>query len=273
MGSSTRATTDNKSEVYFSPLAASSSSLATARVNQTRRQKRQHSNKTAESDINGDNIKRNDSKNRCDSLESSTPAEPLSEANAEIAKQLARFYKLDASTGSPPTRSGGGLSAQNWNNISSQPKPNGAEFQQQLQNKIELPRPTNLSVLIISWYPPILKLSWNLEELDTADENKLDFYNGTTATTTETTATSMSALFRTAPATNSVANSSSGEQTSRFDWDLALESREDGSSGGDSETIDALATRRNLLKKSLTCFQVTYNIVESRLVLICNATS
>jgi hypothetical protein len=187
-----------------------------------------------------------------------------------------------------------------------------------------LPRPSNLSVLIISWYPPILKLSWNLDEfeLETGvggvpqegwqpssdegarrrqdsdetgasrhgagdndkNENSPSYDNLHRARQRPSLETNGSAAPASLPrSTDSDDNQTAAAGTSNglgagFDLELALEQvdREAAAAAGvgagePNEASSALAARlrelklrRLLVEKSLTCFQVTYNVVNSR---------
>lgn len=171
----------------------------------------------------------------------------------QISQLLARHYKLES-------------------NSKRRVKPNGHtpysdigvendRNEQRIQNdaKLELPRPSNVTVLIISWYPPILKLSWNLSELDETDADKLDYYEKLAQNESK----------------------SSLEMEEQFDLELALSLNPSNSSeshleGGRGQKIKKppdlvggdllveLRNRRLLIRKSLSCFQITYNIVNSR---------
>lgn len=196
-------------------------------------------------------IRRPQQANKCGGEEAL--AEPLSKENAELLDQLAHYYKFDSNESSHDR-----VSNKNLAPTSQTDRQPPAFFAHEL---LELPRPSNVTVLIISWYPPVLKLSWSLNELDKSDSIKLDFYG----------------QLRT---NGSVA---SGE----FDLDLALGKQNDSEPpsslpprGSDQaqdvdrleeladeelrRTLEGLKRRRLLLKKSLTCFQVTYNAINSR---------
>lgn len=178
--------------------------------------------------------------NKCAGDETLT--EPLNKESVQLLNELAHYYKLDLND----SKSLHNLqSDHNLGNVSK--KIGLAAHARELP---ELPKPSNVTVLIISWYPPILKLSWNLNELDESYSTKLDFYG----------------RFKLTKSTNKSA--AGGE----FDLDLALDQQHEseaasGSNGADDqlkEALESLRRRRSLLRKSLTCFQVTYNVINSR---------
>lgn len=155
-----------------------------------------------------------------------------------------------------------------------------------------LPRPTNLTVLIISWYPPVLKLSWNLNVLDELPkEQKLEFYRSQSAlmeslTNSPSLSPSSSVVMSSnssEPTTTKKPENNQLQQQSKFEFDLnsALESideaqrsdnlhyDQDYNSSAQPETafvrhLHLLKARQSLALEALTCFQVTYNIVNSR---------
>lgn len=196
--------------------------------------------------------------------------------NAELAKTLARHYNLQSNTGGSrrPIKEG---------------QPEGNNSSAKLR---DLPRPVNLSVLIISWYPPILKLSWNLNELNEAEARKLNFYQNS-ANLSEAAVNGPAGLNRDANSRTRLNASSAQDDkflASQFDLELAIEGQPQpvpsaGSGGSkapdndqeglefnpmndeDQERLVAeIRARRRLIEESLTCFQVTYNIINSRYV-------
>lgn len=195
----------------------------------------------------------------------------------ELANQLAKYYRFElpaALSSEPPLQSSqsqeppGHLArpansgrdanrtaaAQTTSDTSDKRQNQSKQHQPQPQPALaELPEPTNVSVLIISWYPPALKLSWQLNELDAElDANRLDFYD----------------LSEGAQSGSDVINS--------FDLDLAIGNSQNETrpslaadpngdvDDGDSVLLAELRQRRELLNKALSCFQVTYNIINSQ---------
>lgn len=185
---------------------------------------------------------------------------------------------------------------------------------------VELPKPSNVKVLIISWYPPVLKLTWNLNLLDGVDISRLNFYD-VLENEANNTKSSQQIPYSSIPSSQS--NRSTDELSSKqildFDLDLAIgdeskaqnannqvaknpkesvyfkgslfdnnsnnnnkeEDDEEVSSddyinsdgdikidlpvnANNNSILDELKRRRILIEKSLTCFQVTYNIINSR---------
>lgn len=205
----------------------------------------------------------------------------LGSETAKIRQLLSRYYRVESSLAvkRPTTKTIDQGIDQGGSNLD---KVRAVE-ERKSDGKLELPRPSNVSVLIISWYPPILKLSWNLNELSEGDISRLNFYENK-------------------PDTTSSASSSSPEYQdkdllSEFDLELAIdnaseerrtisnssdpERRQNGTSEtegvdqrNDVDDVSALDTdielarelkrRRFLVRKSLTCFQITYNIINSR---------
>lgn len=209
---------------------------------------------------------------------------------AKIRQLLSRYYRI----GSSLARKSPQITDERTNELdgssSSSSRVSGSK---DTSGKLELPRPSNVSVLIISWYPPILKLSWNLNELSEGDTNRLNFYENNSETT--------SSEQHGAPSSASSTFFSSHQDKdkdllSEFDLELAIdnaaaetetarmetktsshsERRKNVTEGVDDNledvsTLDAdielareLRRRRFLVRKSLTCFQITYNIINSR---------
>lgn len=114
----------------------------------------------------------------------------------------------------------------------------------------ELPRPDNVSVETISWYPPVLKLSWSLHELGEEEIRKLSFYYNESGSRTDKE------------------GNNDGLTNEVIDLDLALGASSQLSEASQSEApaslIEEFRKRRALLRRSLSCFQVTYNIINSR---------
>lgn len=94
-----------------------------------------------------------------------------------------------------------------------------------------LPRPENLTVLIISWYPPILKLSWQLKDVSASSSLKLDFF---------------------------------GQSSSQNVEGSNVEASEDKILSEERDALVRMSERQQLLAGALSCFQVTYNVVNSR---------
>lgn len=201
--------------------------------------------------------------------------EPLNKEQEQVLSALRQYYDINATS---PT-----WADVNYDSLSPHQSSGGRDKAATATSKElttttkhknslpQLPRPSNLSVLIISWYPPVLKLSWNLNEPDFGlNLTKLNFHRGRNSSTSEP-----------------------GEEpaTSKFDLELALaelsassqtktatssqdQSQDNGANENDvDENDDAkqlvsqlreLKLRRSLIEKSLTCFQVTYNVVSSR---------
>lgn len=215
--------------------------------------------------------------------------EPLGENYAVLAKSLARHYKLQESSGKQV--------ASNASTAST-----GETAEGGLR---DLPRPVNISVLIISWYPPILKLSWNLNELSDVDARKLNFYeNSLNQTQTsganspyDSKSNSNNNNNKSSELSQQNATSAQGNKflAGQFDLELAIEGQQhlpastvavnsnlvkaelESSLEGDSfeflnsmnyedqdKLVADLRARRRLIEESLTCFQVTYNIINSR---------
>lgn len=165
----------------------------------------------------------------------------------------------------------------------------------------QLPRPTNVTVLIVSWYPPILNLSWTLNELNERQVSRLDFYRPQNTTSSSSTPTSGASLTQENSAVSDEATlqeydlsaALEGSSIARGDASggvlgqnqhninhqvgyknasdsLGVQEKGGGSSSSDSKLderqsiIRELKRQRFLVRKSLTCFQVTYNIVNSR---------
>lgn len=170
-----------------------------------------------------------------------------------IGKLLARYYRLESTPGS--------LAAALDGPQESPPKQAGDT------EMPRLPRPSNVTVLIISWYPPTLKLSWNLNELEEAQARKLDFYQTAKGTGGATVA---------GAASNDSDGRPSRADPGELDLELAIERGEPddydpagqlgvvGSPQAPESPLEELRRRRLLVRKSLSCFQVTYNIVNSR---------
>lgn len=147
--------------------------------------------------------------------------------------------------------------------------------EQQQDSRPELPRPRDLTVQILSWYPPILAVNWSLNELKGAGEfGKLNYYeinNFTTKSGNKIDSDKLVGDFDLDQAIedyhqhhnegNSMVASSSVEQ-------LAVQAQQTGaptmSSDNFGEFLKELKIRRFLIRKSLSCFQVIYNVVNSR---------
>lgn len=312
----------------------------------------QHDDDALKSPIN-DNQSQADLANRCSGAldgpagqGQAQPFEPLDKEQEQILSSLRIYYDLNATQSVAYT-----IGHHNNNNQAQQ-----RQLQQQAKDKIDsarasdvapttnelarkglpqLPRPSNLSVLIISWYPPILKLSWNLDEFEangggrggggagsgpherpepTRDQAKQrrrqDNINNNrsnesnlhrdrggaletngTPTTTATATTTTTSLPRSndnddnqAPAFGTSNELGAGGLGGPgFDLELALEQadaeaaseaaasrgpddglRHQHEPGSLAGRLRELKLRRFLVEKSLTCFQVTYNVVNSR---------
>lgn len=209
----------------------------------------------------------------------------------KILAELGQHYKLPMVIRKDKQEAGGEASESDGGKDRSQPLSNEDARDEGADNqKAALPRPENVTVLINSWYPPILNLSWNLNDLDSSAVGKLDFYGSMRK----------QAVGGSQLTASSNANSSANE----FDLNLALwkasrvseqseheERTRDGdrnnmtANGGGSndstvaisyaaelgehqqeegELLKRLEQRKLLLKKALTCFQITYNIINSR---------
>lgn len=130
-----------------------------------------------------------------------------------------------------------------------------SEADGQRDERPDLPRPTQIIVQIQSWYPPILELKWTFDELggNERDLLKLDFYE---------------------ESGNSSKESRSQKTEFDFDLDLAIKNHDyqlENGRSNKSETTNRenrylrdLKIRRFLVRKSLSCFQVVYNSVNSR---------
>lgn len=201
----------------------------------------------------------------------------LSPEETRLASELARHYRLDELRPGPREAEVGskGLEQKEEEEENKKFRMEGMNNQRGIIEKqddgrlSELPRPTNVTVLIISWYPPILKLSWTLNELSVNEANKLDFYE------------KVSAINSNSQSANNQSDASPSSDD--FDLDLALAPDPDASSSSSSAVVASLPSppsspmvdkeksviselrkRRLLIRKSLTCFQVTYNVIDSR---------
>jgi len=172
----------------------------------------------------------------------------VSEEQEVVAKLLARHYRVESSSNNKRASKGP---------IKVKGSEDGRSGDEML---LELPRPVNVTVLIISWYPPILKLSWNLNELSEADTNKLNFFENL-ANSGESPAETLD-------------NETQGQASEQFDLELAIGSSENEfndrlggqnlTTSAEEKVMEELRARRCLVRKSLTCFQVIYNIINSR---------
>lgn len=220
---------------------------------------------------------------------------------AKIRQLLSRYYRVESSLIRKPPQ----ITSDGTNQIAD----SNSNEARGSSAKLELPRPSNVSVLIISWYPPILKLSWNLNELSEGDTSRLNFYeNNSETSSNERHGASFPPSTSSSSSSSSSSASSSASPTfysyhqdkdllSEFDLELAIdnaaaiatatatattstqnspERRQNVTEGADDNledvsTVDAdielareLRRRRFLVRKSLTCFQITYNIINSR---------
>lgn len=143
-----------------------------------------------------------------------------------VGQLLGRFYELSAS---------------------SSPSPSSSTL------KEPLPRPENLTVLIISWYPPILKLSWQLRDLAQTISTRLDFFSPQQqrGNTTQTPP----------PPPTTTTTADAGPDKKRTST-VGAASEEDERT--ESAALAKLSERQQLLAEALSCFQVTYNVVSSR---------
>lgn len=157
----------------------------------------------------------------------------------------------------------------------------------------ELPRPTNLSVIMLSHYPPILELRWTLNEptsnlewlvgsssalatFDTLPSN--DFYAkyDTNNDTTKESAKVVSSLDKQANinVNNGNHNNANEPFKNSVDDQLQTTSVYNGTSKTTIDTslqekqrmslLNNMRIRSQLIKKSLTCFQVIYHVSNSR---------
>jgi len=207
----------------------------------------------------------------------------------KILADLDRYFRLPIYNWAPPgepARGGAPLEQSQSQSEPSQPASEEGPHQQ----KEQLPAPENVTVLIHSWYPPILNLSWSLNELDLRLVNKLDFYHNFTNLEHQNSE----------PETNGMGAASSSKiglrdgqtlasdhlaagSSHQLDPNLALwRASSEAPSGGhnlhemdtgqvgghldaeERQLLERLEQRRLLLKKALTCFQITYNIINSR---------
>lgn len=215
---------------------------------------------------------------------SSGNTEQLDKEQEELLNSLGEHYNLSGAT----RQDAGGK--EQWQQTGNDKK---------LAGLPHLPRPSNLTVLIISWYPPILKLSWELDEgpNDNSAQSPItasrryDFYQGSSGASHGSAGNPGSALGDGDGDGDTVGDSSTSEPhdksnrsneanhsdnhqaQERFDLELALATSASKHQLNDDENEDEVAfqrhlqeirIRRKLLEKSLTCFQVTYNNVNSR---------
>lgn len=117
----------------------------------------------------------------------------------------------------------------------------------------ELPRPKNVTVLIISYYPPILKLSWNLdEELESNYSKLLDLNLLQELDTQQSLNESSKQIIESSSQASEVGRVLSANESivNREDEELLI--------------LQDLKRRQELIGESLTCFQVTYKIIDSK---------
>lgn len=181
-------------------------------------------------------------------------------ADRQVEESLAKRYRVE------PAESGPDLTGKAKAKASSHS-----------QSLAELPRPENVTVETLSWYPPILKLSWHLYELEPKDTRSLDFYSLAAAGDLATPAMAKSAI--SSPGNDDrlinevdldillgsaqASGQANPERLAGSKGKLAQESTE-RRFGVAEQVIEELQKRRAILSQSLSCFQVTYNIINSR---------
>lgn len=125
----------------------------------------------------------------------------------------------------------------------------------------ELPKPYNLSVLMLSHYPPILELRWNFNEFinEPIEISKLDFYynqNNNNETNTKTTIEEAEAQREAIIRTSEFGDLNNNEHQQTDGIEIPTVNR-------DSSSFE-LHIRRQLIKRTLSCFQIMYHVANSR---------
>lgn len=178
-------------------------------------------------------------------------------ADRQVEESLAKQYRIELAE-----RVGG---------LSSSGTPEASPQNRQLA---ELPRPENITVETLSWYPPILKLSWHLYELEREDALRLDFYS-TIGDLVKAEQQAGSENNKTQPPGNDdrlinevdleilLGDRAKPEELAGSLQDFSQEP-EPRRFGLATRVIEELRRRRALLSQSLSCFQVTYNVINSR---------
>lgn len=162
--------------------------------------------------------------------------------NDSIISQLSQYYELR------DTRPSLRASAQPANLAGGLPETAAQN------NKTDLPRPTNVTVLIISWYPPILKLAWKLNlDDDERLNSKLSLYLGA----------NYSRISQSSEARDAATNVSDDDDD-EVDDATAEANNLNRTTSEEIPVLRELKAKQQLVEKSLTCFQVIYNIVNSR---------
>lgn len=133
--------------------------------------------------------------------------------------------------------------------------------------KSELPRPTDVTVQIIHWYPPVLGLNWSLNELTSSGELKrMNFYNKISLAKNDDDFEKKKSNNNSNKASDIIKEFDLDSSSTELDMQSIIRLSKVNPNNIDEENsfLNELKLRRFLVQKSLTCFQVIYNVVNSR---------